>query len=139
MVHCLPTVCDAMDLGKDFKVAEKNTSAYRLYLFLPKTGCFRQLAGAWHQEPHNQKGCWPFLCHEQEQNVPDIQRRLFITLDTSQEHSSHKDRRKWTVGLTGYLGRAAGEALMPSPSFFSLCWYHSLCPQMSFSREGVWL
>lgn len=47
----------------------------------------------------------------------------YITLDTSQEHSSHKDRRKWTVGLTGYLGRAAGEAdlqsLKPQPC---VCW-----------------
>lgn len=33
--------------AKDFKVAEKGTSASQLYLILSKTGCFRQLAGAW--------------------------------------------------------------------------------------------
>lgn len=129
--------------AKDFKVAEKGTSAYWLYLFLSKTA-----SDSW-QEPGRKSHVTRRVAGLSYATNKDRMSQLsscasvwLITLDTSQEHSSRKDRRKWTVGLAGYLGRAAGEtdlqslrlqphvcwapALMSSPSFFRLCWYHSL-------------
>lgn len=129
--------------AKDFKVAEKGTSAYRLYLFLSKTA-----SNSW-QEPGRKSHVTRRVAGLSYATNKDRMSQLsscasvwLITLDTSQEHSSRKDKRKWTVGLAGYLGRAAGEtdlqSLRPQPHvcwapathalplFFCLYWYHSL-------------
>lgn len=62
-IACLPCI-RLLVWAKDFKVVERGckcTSA----LPLPDTG---------QQERCGQKGCWPFPCHTQGQNVPAIEK-----------------------------------------------------------------